>query len=307
MRRLLYICFIGLLAFSCDDGDVFEVELLFDEELELCGDENSQEYLLYDIKTDPNESLSLKFPVNTANNAIFNPSDNTGEPYTLDINGTTIAFNYRTYDGNPENLICQIIPVPGTTITNDYEAASGATVEFISTYEDDDNDGIPSDLEGRGAQAEDGSYPNAIDSDGDGIPDYIDEDDDNDNVPTAIEEFDPNEDGDITDALDTDNDGTPNYLDNDDDGDGVLTADEDENDNLSLTDDFDFSNGVNNTPRYLDSNAVDEYIQDEFIDNEFTRLVTVEVTILEANIEIINIQPLFLGTYTNTLTFSTED
>jgi len=48
-------------------------------------------------------------------------------------------------------------------------------------------------------------------------------DDDGDGVPNAFEDF--NGDGDITND-DIDGDGTPNYLDNDDDGDGVLTIDE---------------------------------------------------------------------------------
>ena len=103
MRNLIYICLIGLIALSCDDGDIFEVELLFDQELTLCGDENSSEYLLYDTKLDPSESLTLVFPVSAANTAIFNPLDNSGEPYTLVVNGSTIAFNYRTYNGDPEN------------------------------------------------------------------------------------------------------------------------------------------------------------------------------------------------------------
>lgn len=57
-----------------------------------------------------------------------------------------------------------------------------------------------------------GSCP---DTDGDGIPNYLDPDDDNDGLPTA-EEL----------KADSDRDGLPNYLDPDDDNDGVLTAQE---------------------------------------------------------------------------------
>jgi hypothetical protein len=176
MRNLLYIFLIGLIALSCDDGDVFEVELLFDQELELCIDINQGDYLLYDTKLDPNESLSVQFPIN-GNTDIFSPTEYnnlesvTGYTKILTVNGSSIKFNYRTYSGDPDGLICQINPEPGITITNDYPAVAGAAIEFISTFEDDDNDGVPSDQEGRGAQAENGSYPDAIDTDGDTLPD----------------------------------------------------------------------------------------------------------------------------------------
>ena len=43
--------------------------------------------------------------------------------------------------------------------------------------------------------------------------DYKDSDDDGDNVPTLNEKPDPNDDGDLSDAQDTDGDGIPDYLD----------------------------------------------------------------------------------------------
>ena len=52
---------------------------------------------------------------------------------------------------------------------------SSGTIIFTSTFEDDDNDGVPNALE------YDGDY------DGDGIDDYIDNDDDGDNVLTLNE------------------------------------------------------------------------------------------------------------------------
>ncbi|PID39806.1 MAG: hypothetical protein CSA65_08045 [Proteobacteria bacterium] len=73
--------------------------------------------------------------------------------------------------------------------------------------QDQDNDGIPDEVEGCDA-----------DTDLDGIPDYADSDSDNDGVPDAI-------DG----VADTDGDGQPDYKDNDSDNDGVPDGDEDLN------------------------------------------------------------------------------
>ncbi|WP_298902790.1 hypothetical protein [uncultured Psychroserpens sp.] len=309
MRQLIYICLIGLLALSCDDGDVFEVNLEFDQTLELCIDANAGDYLLYDTKTSPNESLSLLFPI-SGNEDIFNPPM-TGFTETLGINNTSVIFNYRTYSGDPNGLICQVIPDPGTNIIEDYPAAAGASAEFTTLFDDDDNDGILSEFEGRGAQAADGSYPDAIDTDEDGIPDYIDQDDDNDNILTINENADPDGDGNPSDAVNTDldfanGDDKPNYLDNDDDADGVLTINEDENSNSSLTDDFDELGPNPNTARYLNPDAAQSFTAGVMEVNEYTRTFVISVMIMDANIGIANIDDIDMGTYTYSITLTEE-
>lgn len=84
------------------------------------------------------------------------------------------------------------------------------------------------------------------DTDGDGIPNFLDNDDDGDMVLTSFEYvFNSGRNTDTTNAiLDTDNDGIPNYLDNDDDGDGVLTINEDYNGNNNPGDDDTNANGI---------------------------------------------------------------
>lgn len=84
------------------------------------------------------------------------------------------------------------------------------------------------------------------DTDGDGIPNFLDNDDDGDMVLTSFEYvFASGRNSDATNsALDTDNDGIPNYLDNDDDGDGVLTINEDYNRNNNPADDDTNNNGL---------------------------------------------------------------
>lgn len=311
MRRFLYIFILGCLTYSCDDGDVFEVTLEFDQELELCIDTNTStsRYLLYDTKTDPDESLTLLFP--TSGNAnVFNPPSQDYET-VLAINSSSTFFSYRTYIGNPAAIICQINPLPGTTILNDYYAAPGAEAVLISSFVDDDNDGILSEYEGRGEPDENGDFPDAIDTDGDGIPNYLDQDDDNDNILTINENADPDGDGNPIDAINTDFNaemtaGTailPNYLDNDDDGDGILTINEDENSNSQLNDDFDEDDAEPNLPRYLNPNASESYDAGEMNENEYTRTVTVSVMIINANLGIANIQNIDMGTYTLELDF----
>ena len=136
MRKLLFLLAISIFLFnSCDDGEVIDINLDFDEELQLCS--SNLNYVVYTTKDDPYESLTLLFPVNDINNLIFDPVDNphTG---TLTINGSSIRFNYRTYDGDPvDQLICEEIPSSTVRITNDYPASSGK-VNYETTFEDID-------------------------------------------------------------------------------------------------------------------------------------------------------------------------
>ncbi len=297
MRKLIFTLLVVFpILHSCNDGDIILVELVFDQELQRCGDENSLNYVIYDTKIDPFESLTLLFPGSTNNDLIFNPPTN---PYSesFTINGNSVRFNYRIYDGDMNNLICAAIPPSDITILEDFEAISG-TVNTVSTFEDDDNDGVPSlleDINGNGDLDDD-------DTDGDGIPNYQDEDDDGDNVLTIKEKPDPNGDGLLDDAQDTDGDGIPDYLDDDDDNDGVITRYEDENLNGNLLDDF--------APgsiefRYLDSNATETYVYDVFNTNTFTRTVSVVFEIVNVDLEILNTDLIELGTYI--ITLSIED
>ena len=107
---------------------------------------------------------------------------------------------------------------------------------------DDDGDGVPTTEEDT---SNDGDPAND-DTDGDGVPDYLDPDDDGDGVPTTEE--DTNNDGDPAND-DADGDGVPDYLDPDDDGDGVPTAEEDTNNDGDPTNDDADGDGV---PDYLD-------------------------------------------------------
>ena len=98
-------------------------------------------------------------------------------------------------------------------------ASNIATVYFnieIHPLTDSDGDGIPDiveDLNGNGNPCDD-------DTDGDGIPNYLDIDDDGDGMSTADEIAENGPD------FDLDGDGIPNYLDPDDNGDGIPSIDQ---------------------------------------------------------------------------------
>ncbi|MBM1107961.1 gliding motility-associated C-terminal domain-containing protein [Aurantibacter crassamenti] len=182
-------------------------------------------------------------------------SDNDGIPDYLDIDSDN--------DGIPDNVEAQT--------TADYMAPSGQDLNgngLDDVYESNGNLGI---------------FP--VDTDGDSLPDYLDEDSDNDNVPDFIEAHDKNQDGipdvtligadsdgdglddafegavqidvDVNDEIDapfddlpnTDGDSESNYRDTDDDNDGIETIDEDINSDGNYANDDSNSNGI---PDYLE-------------------------------------------------------
>ncbi|WP_411766860.1 hypothetical protein [Winogradskyella sp. A3E31] len=293
MRQVLFLLLISLLLATCDDGDIITVELEFDKELSLC-DNNTENYLVYDTRTDPNESLSLLFP-RSGNETIFNPEVSPAVR-ELTINETSTLFNYRSY--NIEPTFCESIPDPDLIILED-NMANGGLVIVTSVFIDSDDDGISNEDEGFVVTA-DGDVSGSLDSDGDGIYDYIDQDDDNDNVPTRFEDHDADGDNNpFTNPLDTDNDGTPDYLDTDDDEDGIPTRLEDENEDENPRNDFQESTDGSIVPaRYLDANAAESFPDSGFINNSYTRSVTVSFFIDQLGLDIASFQTLDFGTYT---------
>ncbi len=295
MQKVIYLLSLCVLFTACNDGDIIEVELDFDKTLSMC-DLNPETFFLYDTKNDPSESLSLIFPRNTTTKLIFNPTENNYR-VTFPINGTNSMFNYRVYDGKPEGLLCNLLPDAATNILKDYAATSG-TVITITTFVDDDDDGIPAHIEDANLDGDDNPATNPTDTDGDGIPDYLDQDDDNDNVLTKNEKHNYTEANGLSNAQDTDGDGIPDYLDDDDDGDGVLTRFEDENLDGDPTNDRDESSPTPSVPRYLDKEAKDVFEYPNFKKNQYIRTITVKFYIQNVNLDILSLTEIEFGTYT---------
>ncbi len=310
MKRLIYAFFCALILTACDDGDILTVDLNFDGVLERCAN-NNENYLIYDLRTDPNESLSLIIARNTTNELLFTEPTVVDTPTVLTINGTSTRFLYRTYNRAVASTsinqeLCDVIQPADLNIVESYEATSG-TVEVTVTIADDDNDGVPSELEGRDPNG-DGDFSDAQDTDLDGIPDYLDEDDDNDNVKTISEIDTANADGDnnpTTNPLDTDGDTTPNYLDEDDDGDLVPTIAEDEDGDQDPTNDISVSNGIT-IPYYLNVLETVNYGSPGVLDpeeNTYFRTVTTKFVVKNIDLEILRTTEINFGTFTDTFEY----
>ncbi|MCP4540224.1 MAG: hypothetical protein GY832_24050 [Chloroflexi bacterium] len=165
----------------------------------------------------------------------------------VDLQGGATLTSVYSYDGLTTTHPVTDFLVPAYVETGPFGRYQVAQVYFLwDLGTDSDDDGVDDDDECPGG-------PPCVDSDDDGIPDYLDEDSDGDGIPDTEEcpsgipcddsdddgipdylEDDSDNDG-IPDAdecpggppcTDTDNDDIPDYQDDDDDGDGILTEDE---------------------------------------------------------------------------------
>ena len=139
-----------------------------------------------------------------------------------------------------------IIPIADYSTRDDF---SNLTVDLALVSADTDQDGIL-DVYEFGPEG----IVSPLDSDDDGLLDYLDVDSDNDGLPDAYEYG-----GNAAEFADTDNDGVPNHLDIDSDNDGLKDSDEidintTDSDSDGIVDTFDVNgtNGVDNNGNGLD-------------------------------------------------------
>jgi uncharacterized protein (TIGR03382 family) len=168
------------------------------------------------------------------------------------------SYGLRVDDGIECNTTTNVVTI-------DCDADDDGVMDYVEdldgdgNYDNDDTDGdgIPNwmdvDDDGDGIDTADEVYdgnldPEDQDSDGDLIPDYLDVDDDGDGVDTIDEDVDG--DGDPTND-DSDGDGITDHLDLDDDGDGIDTIDERHSDTDGDGD-----------PDYLDLDSDDDQVGD---------------------------------------------
>lgn len=309
----LSCCFLTIL--SCNDGDVIDFEFDFDNTFKACGE---SDLLFFKTKEDPTETLSVLIE-NYSINDVFEEDE---EIDSLLIPKNNVLFTYRTYNRvdlpDDDDLFCSNIPADGLNIVIN-ENDNTAKANIIRVLVEDDNDGIPSELESTngidptGDDDNDGvlnyldDNPNdatigddnadiemGFDTDNDGLPNFIDEDDDGDNVLTKDEKPDPDGNGELSDAQDTDEDGIPDYLDDDDDGDTVLTRDE-ENDRQDQNPRNDITNSDVGAD-YLNPNVDNTVPASKYRKHNISRAYTIRLVVSEIDISFISQTELDFGT-----------
>jgi hypothetical protein len=254
----LFSLLILSFLWSCDDGNIITTTFDFDENtnLSLCQDDNVN--VLYFIDQDTNEAISFEFTLADFDGTFIGENDELSNIVEIPINLTNRVFYRRlSSDISGANYYCQQIPPSIPQVLEEFVSTTGGTATLsINISDQDDDDDVPAELEDIDG---DGDLFND-DTDGDGIPNFLDVDDDNDNVITRLERLEiEDENGNIIPGVYTDTDGDDilNYLDNDDDGDGVLTINED----LDVC--FDPENPVLNPDNDTNADDLPNYLNDQ--------------------------------------------
>nr|CAA6829988.1 MAG: internalin, putative [uncultured Thiotrichaceae bacterium] len=206
---------------------------------------------------DDNDSIPTRQENYNGGLPLNDDSDNDGKADYLDADDDNdgLLTLYENYNGG--------LPL-------DDDTNRDGTPDYLDR--DDDGDGLLTRNESSDSNG-DGNPADAVDTEGDGVVDYLDpdnlnapdDDNDDDGLTNAEEGIlgsdpdDPDTDGDgVNDKIergdgglpiDSDNDGVANLLDPDDDNDGVLTMDENYNGGSPLDDDTD----SDRVPDYLDT------------------------------------------------------
>jgi len=139
----------------------------------------------------------------------FYDNESDAEQNTQNAIGTPQSYSNVT---NPQEIYVRV-----ENFENGCFSTTSFFIEVLDCAEDEDEDLVDNEFEDIGGDAEersanfnspDGNLAND-DTDGDGIPNYLDNDDDGDGILTADEDY--NNNGDPTDD-DTDGSGVPDYL-----------------------------------------------------------------------------------------------
>ncbi|PZX43185.1 hypothetical protein LX97_00185 [Nonlabens dokdonensis] len=288
MKKLLYLI-IPIVLIGCDDGDIITNDFDFDDSaVEACdptdGAGATSNYVFYQNEDSNFESLVLQF---NTDDDILNTVGRYG-PYSISSTSFN-SFEYRKFDASPgDDYYCNSIPPSSPRVIEVFTAIGGEINVTTSIRTLDDNDGIPADQEG--AIFVDGvidhSAINHQDTDGDGIPDYLDIDDDGDNVLTTLEGVELDSDGNINlmESDDTDGDGILDYLDEDDDDDGILTRNESIDGDIDPINDFALNAIVPNFRNPMIANEANPLIM-EYIPHTIERTIELSITLQLLNLQ----------------------
>ena len=156
-----------------------------------------------------------------------------------------------TADGGADSGVAYGGDFDGDTILDIHEGDADPDGDGLPNFQDDDSDGdtIKDFIEAGDTRLD--TLP--IDSDGDGVPDFLDLDSDN-NCISDTDEKNPSGSG----PGDTDGDGVPDYADTDNDGDGIPDTVEMGDACTALDSDFD------GTPDYMDTDSDNDGIGDVY-------------------------------------------
>lgn len=264
MKYWYCLIFALVTLVSCDDGDLIVTDFNFENKsLQWCGDSSTQ--VLFNINNDQvHEAIAFRFRLETPQPQFFSTEEGAlSIPLTSENQVIYRIFNAEV----DRSYYCNEVPPVSPAVREEFRSTSGGEMIInarLRNSEDHDGDNVPSADEGMASEQ---------DTDGDGIPDYLDIDDDGDNVLTRVE-IEVEATSQAGAYPDSDADGLADYLDPDDDNDQVPTRNEDWNLNNNPADD----RNDEGLPHYLNPEITDAFEVTTFRENTFSRSFRYTVT-----------------------------
>lgn len=123
MKRVVSLLFVALFLNSCDDGNLFQEDISFEDvATQSCNTNN----IIYKLKD--KESLILEIP----ESSFTNEPSLVGSPKIIDINSANRVV-YRFYNGTVySSVICETIPPITPTVTDQWTATAGKIQIFTT-------------------------------------------------------------------------------------------------------------------------------------------------------------------------------
>ena len=123
MKRVVSLLFVALFLNSCDDGNLIQEDISFEDvATQSCNTNN----IIYKLKD--KEALILEIP----ESSFTNEPSLVGSPTIIDINSANRVV-YRFYNGTvSSSTICETIP-PATPIVTDQWTATAGKIQIFTT------------------------------------------------------------------------------------------------------------------------------------------------------------------------------
>jgi len=128
-----------LITLSCSEGDIINMSIDFEGQLQNCSNTNDNTFVFYKIDSENNRSLSVGFTSNSFDIAPQNIANiSTTEPIEINLNTSTNQLFYREFNTefNGDEYYCT--SVPPSIINVSQELVSSTGVIEIS-YQNTDN------------------------------------------------------------------------------------------------------------------------------------------------------------------------
>ncbi|MDH7446845.1 hypothetical protein [Aquimarina sp. 2201CG14-23] len=139
INKLSVLLLLVLFSISCSEGDIIDISVDLNGDLQHCSNENDNTFVFFTIESETNRSLSVNF---SSSSFIITPTTvadiSITEPTIITLNTTSNQFLYREFDTmiNGSEYFCSSIPPSNVNVTQELVSSNG-TAEITYVLTDD--------------------------------------------------------------------------------------------------------------------------------------------------------------------------